>query len=675
MSLGRTICAFCVGVTVWVTPMPIAHATKGIPGAPKIINPFLDWQLRDEDLSRLSRWDVVILDADQQTRSPERIRKLRELNPAIKILAYVPSEEIAQARFTESGDYPFGRLASRIQDDWYVRDASGNKSYFWSGSFLLNVTDKGPLTPGTKRWNEFLPAFIHDDVLSSGLWDGIFLDNTFDAISYYSKLPVDLDRNGVADTKEDQDRAWRAGMTKILRKIRELNPSAIIIGNGGHAYADQMNGAFFEHFPSWNWAVNWKEFRQSVAKNPPPSYTALNVNTDNQERPADYRLMRYGLANALVGGGYFSFDKGDYNHNTMWWYDEYEVPIGAARAEPRALVGGKGAAIVPAVWARDFQNGIVLLNSTDVSKRVSLPGVFEKIRGTQDPATNDGSILTSVDVAAYDGLILLRRSEPEEIRGSAFENGSFVRMYDAQGRQPQNGFFAQRSDASSGALVLSVDVNGDAVDDIISAARGAVLIRTANGRTSVVFSPFGAAFRDGISVAIGRLDVRGDTQIVTARERGGPPEVRIFSLSGKLMAHWEAYRSGFSGGVRVAAGDLDGDGKREIVTGAGPGGGPHVRIWKTDGAVWGGSFFAFDPSESGGIQIAVGDVDGDAKDEIVVASGQGAKPRVRIFDFKGTLKREIPLGTQPLAGGLRVAVSDANGDGIKEIFVGGLPIF
>src|SRR5262249_57247349 len=46
-----------------------------------------------------------------------------------------------------------------------------------------------------------------------------------------------------------------------------------------------------------------------------------------------------------------------------------------------------------------------------------------------------------------------------------------------------------------------------------------------------------------------------------------------------ILARFFAYTPTFLGGVNVAAGDLNGDGKAEIVTGAGPGGGPHVRIF------------------------------------------------------------------------------------------------
>src|SRR5262249_58835834 len=58
--------------------------------------------------------------------------------------------------------------------------------------------------------------------------------------------------------------------------------------------------------------------------------------------------------------------------------------------------------------------------------------------------------------------------------------------------------------------------------------------------------------------------------------------------------------STFGGGVRVAAADVNGDGFMDIVTGAGPGGGPHVKVYSgKDGSLL-RSFYAYEPTFAGG---------------------------------------------------------------------------
>ncbi|MFA5185812.1 MAG: putative glycoside hydrolase [Patescibacteria group bacterium] len=650
-------------------PWPVL-AAKGISGSPAILNLYLNWQIREEDLPSLARWDVLVLDANQQARYPDRLRKLRQLNPSIKILAYVPSEEYATVHLTEPSEYPFAKLGRRIKDEWWAHDPQGNRVYFWPGQPLLDVTSNGRIA---EDWNEFLPRFIHDEIFSTGMWDGVFLDNTFDKLSDHVKTPVDLDRDGRADPKDAVDKAWRLGMQSMLRSLRQQNPNKIIMGNGGSSYADQLNGVLYESFPSWSWAPNWKELRDAISKNQPPAMTSINVNTNNADKQNDFRLMRFGLGSALTAGSLYSFDKGAWSHDELWWYEEYEVALGAPQAAPRIMAGATGSNIVPAVWGRSFQQGLALVNSTNATQRVQLPGVFEKLRGVQDQKTNDGSLVTVVDVPAKDGLLLLRRSEPTEVRGTSFQNGTFVRVYDATGKQKQNGFFAQRTDAPSGATVLATDVDADGVEDLLVGNKGNVEIRWGTGKTTS-FKPFGKAYVGRLFLAVGHANRDKQKEIIVSRE-GAPPEAKVFSSNGTQLARWFAYNASFSGGVRVAIGDLEGKGMRQIVTGAGPGGGPHVKIWKTDGKIYSGGFFAFDASETGGISLAAGDVDGDGRDEIVAASGNGSIPRVRIFDGKGKLEASFTLGDKPLAGGLEVGASDVDGDGKAEIVIGGLPAF
>jgi hypothetical protein len=89
------------------------------------------------------------------------------------------------------------------------------------------------------------------------------------------------------------------------------------------------------------------------------------------------------------------------------------------------------------------------------------------------------------------------------------------------------------------------------------------------------------------------------------------------------------------GGVTVAAGDVDGVAGAEIITGAGPGGGPHVKVFQANGAPLGGGFFAYAPFFRGGVRVATCDFDGDLRDDVLVGPGPGGGAHVRGFNETG----------------------------------------
>jgi hypothetical protein len=131
-----------------------------------------------------------------------------------------------------------------------------------------------------------------------------------------------------------------------------------------------------------------------------------------------------------------------------------------------------------------------------------------------------------------------------------------------------------------------------------------------------------------------------ETVIGTAPTPGGGPHVRTFRIDGTPVANFYAYDAGFTGGVTLGMGDLNGDADDEIITAAGPGGGPHVRVFYSDGTDTGVSFYAFDPSFNGGVSVAAVDLDGDGLDEIVTAPAKNSQPVVRIFSGEGQLITE-----------------------------------
>ena len=140
----------------------------------------------------------------------------------------------------------------------------------------------------------------------------------------------------------------------------------------------------------------------------------------------------------------------------------------------------------------------------------------------------------------------------------------------------------------------------------------------------------------GATVALG--DVWGDeqTEIIIGNGYGNEPQVRYFGLDGKELSHFFAYESDRELGVTVAACDVDGDGVTEVITAKQPGGDPEVRVYTKDGRLLpNGSFMAYDAAFQGGIFVACGDTDGDGMNEVVTAPGPTGGPHIRVWQFTG----------------------------------------
>ncbi len=128
----------------------------------------------------------------------------------------------------------------------------------------------------------------------------------------------------------------------------------------------------------------------------------------------------------------------------------------------------------------------------------------------------------------------------------------------------------------------------------------------------------------------------------------------------------------FTGGASIAIGELDHSSPGlEIVTGAGPGGGPHVRVFGEDHHLI-SQFSAFETSYRGGIDVATGDVDGDGTDEIIVAAGRDRAPEVRVFSTNGVERGRFYAYARTFLRGLHVTAADLTGDGRAEIITGPL---
>lgn len=190
-----------------------------------------------------------------------------------------------------------------------------------------------------------------------------------------------------------------------------------------------------------------------------------------------------------------------------------------------------------------------------------------------------------------------------------------------------------------------------------------------SAETSKEFLAFPETFKGGGSVAVADIGGDGVPEIIVGAGAGGGPQVRIFRTDGSVIRSFFAYPETFRGGVEVAAGDLDGDGAAEIITGTGLGGGPQVRVFDGYGnEKFTPGFFAFDSKFRGGVTVAACDLNGDGSSEIVVGSGSGAAAHVRVFDRSGYPQA---VDFRPFSnreqGGVAIACANVDGGRTEEL--------
>jgi fibronectin-binding autotransporter adhesin len=141
---------------------------------------------------------------------------------------------------------------------------------------------------------------------------------------------------------------------------------------------------------------------------------------------------------------------------------------------------------------------------------------------------------------------------------------------------------------------------------------------------------------------------------------GGAPTVNVYDGAGGLMRAITAYDPSFRGGVRVATGDVNGDGVPDVVTAPGPGGGPDIRVWDGVTGAMIREFNAYDPNFRGGVNIATADINGDGKADIITGAGAGGGPHVEVFNgATGHLDASFLAYDPTFFGGVTVAGFDA----------------
>jgi sugar lactone lactonase YvrE len=246
-------------------------------------------------------------------------------------------------------------------------------------------------------------------------------------------------------------------------------------------------------------------------------------------------------------------------------------------------------------------------------------------------------------------------------------------------------------------LSLTVTENPDILSGVVTtpgaAYENTALVSLFNRWFSPLFELKAFTTRYGANAVMGDLDGDGEDEIIVAPgpDPSAEAKVRIYRQNGTLILEQKILDTKY--GATLAVGDIDGDWKEEIVVGTGPAplASSRLKVLSFNGhtlAATGIDFTAFPTFYKSGVNVALGDVDGDGVMEIIAGAGPGLTNQTAVRVFKvdtsggiGKWKIESMLSdfTVDFGDGLtccfgvNVAAGDIDGDDVAEIIVGAGP--
>ncbi len=375
--------------------------------------------------AQVARYDLLITSFYKgwvkNGKSPRQaVREIKALNPNILIANYTLLEsQSSDANNTAARDIYdklFAEKGPNGTGDWWARTTAGALVSIFSGKNCANIT--GYVTPDNNgdRFPQWYAkreqAVMFEPIPEFDAW---FADDVF----YKPRSSPDWNGDGTNDDSENPANwaYFRQGIADHLAAVKTLMPQLKTIGNvDGHAslnqgflrdpeYTGLLDGALLEHAIGRpfspevyaGWAGMMTSYRSLMAHTNAPHLVIFQYHNSTPT----YAELRYAMASALMDDGYFAAN--DNGYTNVQWYDEFDVDLGHAVDGPQLVPAQNG------VYVRHFEKGMAIVNPKDNGPQtITIEPGYQRFRGTQDPATNNGQAVTTLTLGDRQGIILVK---------------------------------------------------------------------------------------------------------------------------------------------------------------------------------------------------------------------------------------------------------------------------
>ncbi|GAA0231880.1 hypothetical protein GCM10010492_33180 [Saccharothrix mutabilis subsp. mutabilis] len=389
-------------------PTPLPADPQPLAPPPKPLAPCAWWYGIGEpptyaDLKFAAQhYDLVVLNATETAA----MRRLRKLNPKIKILVYKDFSSTRNYPGAVDGGKDAAYLPSGVgyiaaqknHPEWFAVDTA-DRHIEWKGYPL-----HWQMTVWTESYQKAWAEAVTAEVVREG-WDGVLADNDFSSLRYYSSAVL----KGTADAAAT-DRQIREGLDRFLQiagdslaqagKMLIPNVSESHLTPGRWSAHSRYSGAMEENFglrestgggELLTFRGNeFKELRAQAALG--ESWLLLVTRTHS------LREERVGYATAALLAGPYTCWHGasTQTYEDPDWSAYQDSGLGEAVETANQLANG--------VWTRTFTNGWVAVNPTAKTVKVTPPPGMTTIEGTP--------VSGAVELPGADAAVLVKAPAP-----------------------------------------------------------------------------------------------------------------------------------------------------------------------------------------------------------------------------------------------------------------------